>query len=302
MGHRLPKQMKSVTRTAPERYGMSAPSGQERGHVMNCSQARHHWHLFHDSEGDAELHLQINEHLEHCPECARWFTQQSTLEEIVTHSLSSGMEPTPAIWQKIERQLLPQPASSRRWLLFGSSALALAASLLIAVNLDVWPSQTKDLASLSAALHDELAGGREIPKFTSTSHLEIEDYLKRHVSFPVRCPPREDAGFQARGGGTTKLANDSVAYVVGNVDGEDVSLFILSRSSLEHFPKQLTRLRQEGTLRQRQGNLDIVMTEFDQNLVLVVGKAPPEKLQRLLRAYGSYPHGHNIQPVHERAS
>jgi len=270
---------------------------------MNCSQARQHWHLFHDSEGDAELHLRINEHLDHCPECTRWFTQQSALEEAVTHTLRAGSEPTPAIWQKIEQQLLPpQPASSRRWLLFASTALALAASLLIAVNLGVWPSQAPDLASLSAALHDKFAGGQENPTFASTSHLEIEDYLKRHVSFPVRCPPREDAGFQARGGGTYTLAGDSVAYVVGNVDGEDVSLFILSRDSLEHFPAQMTRVRQEGTLRQRQGNLEIVMTEFDQNLVLVVGKVHPEKLQRLLRAYGSYPHGQGILPVHERAS
>lgn len=259
---------------------------------MNCSQARQHWHLFHDSEGDAELHLQVNEHLEHCSECARWFTQQSTLEEAITHSLNAGMEPTPAIWQKIEQQLLPpQPARSRRWLLFGSATLALAASLLIAVSFGLWPSSAQDLASLSVALHDKLASGQENPNFASTSHLEIEDYLKQHVSFPVRCPPREDAGFQARGGGTCKLANDPVAYVVGQVDGEEVSLFILSRSSLEHFPEQLARLRREGTLRQRQGNLDIVMTEFDQNLVLVVGKAHPEKLQRLLRSYGSYPHG-----------
>jgi len=282
---------------------MIAPSGRERGKVVNCSQARQHWHLFHDSEGDAELHLQINEHLDHCPECARWFTQQSALEEAITHSLTAGMEPTPAVWQKIEQQLLPpQPARSRRWLLFGSAGLALAASLLIAISFGVWPSSAPDLASLSVALHDKLASGQENPKFASTSHLEIEEYLKQHVSFPVRCPPREDAGFQARGGGTCTLANDPVAYVVGHVDGEEVSLFILSRSSLKHFPEQLTQLQREGTLRQRQGNLDIVMTEFDQNLVLVVGKAHPDKLQRLLRAYGSYPHGHHSEAGRARTS
>jgi hypothetical protein len=259
---------------------------------MNCSQARQHWHLFHDSEGDAELHLQINDHLDRCPECARWYTQQSALEEAVTHSLAAGREPTPAIWQNIEQRLLPsRPAYSRRWILFSATALALAASLLVAVSLSVWSSRAPDLASLSVALHDRLASGQENPTFASTSHLEIEDYLKQHVSFPVRCPPREDAGFQARGGGTGKLANDPVAYVVGHVDGEEVSLFILSRSSLDHFPEQLTKLRRDGTLRQRQRNLDVVMTEFDQNLVLVVGSAPPEKLQQLLRAYGSYPHG-----------
>jgi anti-sigma factor RsiW len=258
---------------------------------MNCTQARQHWHLFHDSEGDAEMHLQVNEHLEQCADCARWFSQQSALEESLVHSLKGGAEPTPALWEKIEQQLTPAvPVRSRRWLLFGSTVLTLAASLLIAVAMGVGNPPQSDLASLSVALHDKLASGRENPKFASTSHLEIEDYLKQHVSFPVRCPPRDDAGFEARGGGTCKLASDPVAYVVGRVDGEEVSLFILSRESLAHFPEQLKALERAGTHHQRQGSLDILMTQFDQNLVLVVGKARPEKLHRLLTAYGSYPH------------
>lgn len=258
---------------------------------MNCHQARQHWHLFHDSEGDAELHLQINEHLERCTECARWFAQQSALEEALTHSLRDGADPTTALWNKIEQSLVPSaPVRSRRWLLFGSVAIALAASFLIAFALRGLPSAQSDLASLTVALHEKLASGQETPKFASTSHLEIEDYLKQHVSFPVRCPPRDDAGFEARGGGTCKLASDPVAYVVGRVDGEEVSLFILSRDSLAHFPEQQKALEREGTHYQRQGSLDILVTQFDQNLVLVVGKARPEKLQRLLTAYGSYPH------------
>lgn len=266
---------------------------------MNCTQARRHWHLFHDSEGDAELHLQVNEHLEQCPGCARWFRQQSALEEVLAHSLRSGMEPTPAVWDRIEQQLAPpQPARSRRWYLFGSAVLAVAAALLVAVGVNVRPSPPPDLASLSVELHDRLSSGQENPKFVSTSHLEIEEYLRQHVSFPVRCPPREDAGFQARAGGTATLASDPVAYVIGSVDGEEVSLFILSRDSLAHFPGQLTSLRHADIHHQRYGNLDIMMTRFDRNVVLVVGRARPGQLQRLLRAYGSYPHGRQTEAGH----
>lgn len=267
---------------------------------MNCLEARQHWHLFHDSEGDAEVHLQINEHLRQCRECARWFTQQSALEESLARSLKGGMEPASALWDKLEGGLEPpQPARPRKWLLFGSaffalaaSFFALAASLLIAVGLGLFSSTQTDLVSLSVALHDKLASGQERPKFASTSHLEIEDYLKQHVSFPVRCPPREDAGFEALGGGTCTLSDDPVAYVVGRVDGEEVSLFILSRDSLAHFPEQQERLLREGTHHRREGELDILMTQFDQNIVLVVGRVSTEKLHRLLRAYGSYAHGH----------
>ena len=235
------------------------------------------------------MHLRINEHLEKCSACARWFEQQSALEDVITHSLQADREPNASVWDHIESQLVaPQPTRPRNWLLLGSLTLAVAASVLIAVALGLWSSPPPDLASLSIRVHDELANGREHPKFASTSHLEIEDYLRQHVGFPVRCPPREDAGFEARGGGTCTLAGDSAAYVVGRVDGADVSLFILSRDSLTHFPDQQRMLRRERTHHRRDGNLDVLMTEFDRNLVLVVGKAPPEKLHRLLQAYGSY--------------
>ncbi|MEX0726424.1 MAG: hypothetical protein WEB58_09560 [Planctomycetaceae bacterium] len=270
---------------------------------MNCTQARQHWHLFHDSEGDAELHLQINDHLEHCPECARWFQQQIALEEAITHSLVSGREPTAAIWSRIERQLVPpQPARTKKWLLFGSAAFTLVASLLIAVSIENRSSPTPDLASLSVAVHDKLTSGREDPNFVSSSHMDIEDYLKQHVSFPVRCPPREDAGFEARGGGTCRLANDAAAYVVGQVDGESVSLFILSRDSLAHFPELQAMPQRQRTRHQQHGAHDILVMEFDQNLVLAVGKVRTERLQRLLNAYGSYPHDHGVKPVRQRAS
>jgi anti-sigma factor RsiW len=266
---------------------------------MNCNQIRQHWHLFHDSEGDAEMHLQINEHLEQCPECARWFAQQSSLEEALTKAIQSSAPPTAAIWDKIERQITPAATVSRRnWLFFGSAVLALAASLLVAFNIGLWPGTktggSQDLADLSIALHGRLTSGEESVPFASASPAEVEEYLRRQVNFPVRCPPRDDAGFQVRGGGTNRLANDPVAYVIGHVDGEDVLLFILSRASLVHFPQEQAALERERTHHRREGNLDILMTEFDQNLLVAVGPVHTARLERLLKAYGSYPHGHAL--------
>ncbi|MDA1229364.1 MAG: zf-HC2 domain-containing protein [Planctomycetota bacterium] len=50
---------------------------------MNCKETRRHWNLYYDSEGDAELHFQLNEHLEHCAECANWFDKQNRLESLI---------------------------------------------------------------------------------------------------------------------------------------------------------------------------------------------------------------------------
>jgi anti-sigma factor RsiW len=263
---------------------------------MNCQQIRQHWDLFHDSEGDAEMHLQINEHLQQCPECALWFAQQSSVEEALTKAIQAGGAPSSALWDRIERQVAPAPAVSRRgWLFLGGAVLTLAASVLVAVSLGLWPAShsrdVPDLAQLSVDFHGKLTSGRERIAFSSSSPIEVEAYLRRQVSFPVRCPPRDDAGFQVRGGGTGSLVSDPVAYVVGHVDGRDVSLFIFSRESLAHFPREQEALRGGRTHHRREGDVDVLMTEFDRNLVVAVGPLRTDRLERLLKAYGSYPHG-----------
>jgi hypothetical protein len=35
----------------------------------------------------------------------------------------------------------------------------------------------------------------------------------------------------------------------------------------------------------------MALTVIDSNLVLAVGKVPPDRLVRVVRAYGTYPHG-----------
>ncbi|MDA1052396.1 MAG: zf-HC2 domain-containing protein [Planctomycetota bacterium] len=271
---------------------------------MNCEQTRQHWHLFHDSEGDAELHQRINEHLSMCPECARWFFQQSQLEEAVTETLRQG-ERTADMWDRISRRAVStEPTAARSRYLLGG-ILVLAASMLIVVSLVFWNAadgSSRDLTTLSVGLHEKLATGREDVKFSSGSHIEIEEYLRRQVTFPVRCPPREDAGFHAAGGGVCKFDQAPVAYVVGQVGGQRVSVFIMSRESLSRFPEQQAALQRRQIVSQQRGDCEVVMGEVNENLVLVVGRVTTDQLDRVLKAYGSYhEHGPQVPPTH-RAS
>jgi anti-sigma factor RsiW len=263
---------------------------------MNCESVRQHWHLFYDSEGDAELHHQINEHLAMCPDCSRSYYEQSRLEDALVEKLRAG-EPTPAIWDKIRAQCVEKQPAARNWF-FTKRASGLAALFLFALFGLAWyvgrgwtPGGTaaSDLATLSVALHDDLASGREAVKFSSRSPEEVEKYVRAQVSFPVRCPPRGDAGFQVDGGGVCKFEKDPVAYVVGRVDGKPVSIFIMARESLANYPAQDAALRRQGTYAERRGPCDIVIGELDRNLILVVGQVDSDRLTRVLKAYGSYP-------------
>lgn len=263
---------------------------------MNCEQAKQHWHLFHDSEGDAELHHQINEHLAMCPDCARWYFQQSRLEDALVDKLRVG-QPTRLMWDRIRAQCVDKQPVARSWL-FARRTFGLAALIVIAmfglvgygvVATGPGSGAAPDLASLSVELHDNLASGREALKLYSHSPQEVENYVRTRVSFPVRCPPREDSGFQVAGGGVCKFEKDTVAYVVGDVDGKRVSVFIMARESLANYPAQDEALRRQRTLSERRGDCGVVIGELDRNLVLVVGKIDSGRLARVLKAYGSYP-------------
>ncbi|RUL87969.1 anti-sigma factor family protein [Tautonia sociabilis] len=263
---------------------------------MTCDEARRHWNLYHDSEGDAELHLQVGEHLATCPDCARWFHQESRLEHLIAEKLRAGPE-TPELWARVlaGSGLDQRAAPTRHWVLVAGVA-ACAATLAAIAWLGPWASAPDpggaDLAELTAAWHERLVDGRESVPFRSRSDLEVERYLRRRVSFPVRCPPRRDAGFAVRGTGVCALADRPAAYLVGEVGDSPVSIFVLPRESLDAFPHQRDAIHREGTHRCRQGPYEMAMAVVDRNIVLVVGRAEPGQLLRILDAYGSYHEAH----------
>ena len=131
-------------------------------------------------------------------------------------------------------------------------------------------------------------------EFASRSDLDVEAYLRRRVSFSVRCPPRHDTGFLVRGAGVCQLDRSEAAYLAGEVDGNAVSIFILPSQSLTHFPHQQQALQREATHRCREGKYEMVMAEIDRSVVLVVGQVDSERLRRVLQAYGTYPHSSSI--------
>jgi anti-sigma factor RsiW len=260
---------------------------------MDCHDARRHWNLYHDSEGDAELHFQVSEHLAVCPGCAEWFSQQSRLEALLAEKLGP-QPPTPALWDRVlGGSGLRPPARSRRWLVFLSAAACAAALLLAAL----WhwrgkTAQAPDLARLSAERHQRLAAGEDAVQFRSRSDLEVEAYLRKRVSFPVRCPPRKDAGFAVQGAGVCTFGDQPAAYLTGRVGEAPVSIFVLPRHSLAAFPHQEKVLRAEKTHRRREGRYAMVLGVIDRNAVLVIGQTDPGRLERVLSAYGTYPDHH----------
>jgi len=261
---------------------------------MNCTEARRHWDLYHDSEGDSELYFQINEHLAECPACAEWFHRQSRAEDLVSEQLRKNAvasDESKELWGRILTQVgVQHRAVSNRWLGLWS-LVALAAGLVIALGLGLTGIRSsEDLMLLTAEWHENVRSGLHPVEFSSRSDLEVETWLRSRVNFPVRCPPRKDTGFQVEGAGVSKLASDDAAWLTGSVDGREVSIFILARASLRRFPAQEAELQQQSIIQTRRGGFEAVMAALNGNVVLVVGEADPDRLKRVLSAYGSYHH------------
>lgn len=257
---------------------------------MNCDDVRQHWELYYDSEGDSELYLKINEHLAECPKCAKWFFQQGQFEELVTAKLSAA-ESTPRLWERVLSESgIVRPVAARGWAFF-SPFWALAASLLLAIG--IWqmiPGEAPEhLSALTAVVHRTFAEEGRHVEFASDSDQAVEKYLKQRVKFAVRCPPRGDAGFTVQGGGVCTIAGDQAAYVVGRVDGQEVSVFILPEEHLALFSHERDVLKREKVHHCREGSYDMVMARVDRNVVIVIGEGTPQQLEQVVRAYGTYP-------------
>lgn len=254
---------------------------------MNCHEARRHFMLYFDSEGDAELHLRINDHLAMCPECAAWFAKQARLQAMVEEKLRA-VAATAKVWERVlSRAGLVKPARSRRWLRVGG--VVAAAALLLLAGVMVWLSTRPDLARLTAQWHEDLSKGRVAPDYASTSDLDVEKYLHQRVTFKVRCPPRKDVGFAVEGAGVCTLADNPTAYLTGHVEDTPVSIFILKADHLVSFPHQWRAVRRDGTHRCQEGAYHMVLRIIDQNAVLVVGQTESQRLEKVLNAYATYP-------------
>lgn len=257
---------------------------------MNCNEARQHWSLYHDSEGDAEVHFRISQHLATCPDCTHWFRQQSQLESRLK-SLLTAPPPTPELWERVLRQgdlKRSPPRRPVRWLA-GVAACALLALTGLWLSSRSATSPLPDLARLSAEWHQRLESSEETLQFRSQSDLEVEGYLRQRVTFPVRCPPRKDAGFAVEGAGVFRIADQPAAYLSGRVEAAPVSVFVLPRDSLETFPQQREAVRLANTHHCKEGAYQIVIAVIDRNAVLVIGRTDADRLVRVLRAYGTYP-------------
>jgi anti-sigma factor RsiW len=84
---------------------------------MNCQEAKSLRELYQDSELEASTSLELDRHLQCCPECARRFAAETQWETHLSTALHQGSK-TEELWTRIEQSLdrapeRPRTASAR---------------------------------------------------------------------------------------------------------------------------------------------------------------------------------------------
>jgi hypothetical protein len=75
---------------------------------MNCQETRSLRELYQDSELEATTSLEIERHLQSCPECARRFAGEAQWETQMSAALHQGSK-NEALWARIEKSLVHAP-------------------------------------------------------------------------------------------------------------------------------------------------------------------------------------------------
>jgi anti-sigma factor RsiW len=213
---------------------------------MNCPEVRNLVLAYLDSELDARTTQDIGLHLQSCSECASIFEAEASFNSRVFSRLRAG-EATPTLWTQLEERLQP----TRRWewlrprrrsLVRGSVAVLAAAVVLVGWVVSRSRSASLDFATAMEPDHAKYVAGQLHSQFDAGPSPEALAREQGRLDAAAFSKLPVAAGFRAEGKRVCHLAGVPVAWVLGRDQGLPVSVVVLRRSELGHFPQLRRRL------------------------------------------------------------
>lgn len=250
---------------------------------MKCPEARKliSGHL--DSELDAKTSLEVEEHLKACAECAELFAAEAKFNQRLASALNVGRR-TSAMWKAAEAGIHGEhrAASFRRvW------PLALAASLaLVASVAALWwfKSRPLDLAVAVEECHQAYVRKFTSPEFTGAVPDDIARKLDQRLDLAAFAYHPVSEAFKEQGARYCHVGDVPVAVILGHYRAIPVSLFVIKRSELEHFPRTQRRLESgDPIVCGGAGRYQFAARLVDGHVVCIMGEAERPSLESLLK-------------------
>lgn len=223
---------------------------------MNCSEVREYLFAFLDSELDAPLSIELQRHLDRCPECAREAEIERTVARSLNTSLCVGAEevvdPDESVRRVVDSVEIDRKESRSR--IAGRSPLQYAAAavilvLLVSTSWFVLPRGSSSHAAERFAdqvvtdLEHFLETGRPL-QIASADPVEVSLWLLEETAIRVSLPSGGSCASALQGGRKCKLNGRPAAFAIYDMDGTAASLVVIAET--DRILDGMTHVRQAG--------------------------------------------------------
>ncbi len=208
---------------------------------MNCGEARQYIFAFLDNELDSALSLEVQQHLEHCPLCAR----ECEIENAIRRQLAAKLrqvDEVPGFEESALVEVLRTGASASSgfftrgkirlpWKVWTTGVVA--AVLLLAFTLFIANrGATSEGRSLADALVDDFTrfvSEAKSLQIVSADSDEVSQWLQERTALAVRLPSVDPAIGTLQGGRKCKIGGEPAAFAFYKV-GDDLASVVALRA------------------------------------------------------------------------
>jgi len=247
---------------------------------MKCAEVRKFVRLYLDSELDAKHSFEVERHLESCQECAGLFEAEKKFDDRIGRFLRRG-QATRALWENVEAQIAPARFAELKafW------PLALAASLIIVAGVVFFTrSRSLDLANAVEECHSAYVHQLTTPEFSGPVPDKIAQQFGGQLDAAAFAYLPSRATFSSGGARLCHVEGVPVALILGHNGATPVSMIVLKKSELDHFPTMKQRLESgDPIVCGRSGRYQFAARFIDDHVVCVVGDTPRPVLENLLK-------------------
>ena len=206
---------------------------------MNCRELREYLFAFLDSELDAALSIEVQRHLEQCPECAREAEIERAIRRQLSHALhepdQEGTEPNDAELDEVLARIrsggktrLESAPLRFRWTLVLSAAAVIAFAAIVGV---LWrtgtshrPNQFVEL--LIADFEHFQENGRPL-QIASSDSTEVASWVADQTAFNVTLPALDEPYGKLLGARKCIINNKPAALTAYEMSGSLATLVVM---------------------------------------------------------------------------
>ncbi len=253
---------------------------------MTCGEAREYMFAFLDSELETPLSIDLQLHLDGCPDCAREAEIERAIHKRLDHLMDA---PVPAFTGRLGGYVFSERQSTIALnRVVGRSAVrwnriaAVAASVAIVAGLALWyawgTSPGNGLTALAVGDFEHYLEDDGKLQIESGDRNRVAAWLSEKTSLAILLPIPSDPKCKLLGGRKCKLAGRPAAFAVYDMQGTPASLVAVDVSVVSYEDMREVNHRGVTHLVGRRNGFTIVAIRRDSLVYAAVGKLPEKEL------------------------